>query len=169
MCFSYIGVVSDTHNSASSVEEALRKFRDYGVEFIIHCGDVTSPEVAPYFGDFKTHYVMGNCDSISKDQLQAAIRENNGEFHGISGEILWNDKKIFFTHGHDEQRLKDAILSEEYDLVCYGHHHVFYCERAFEGIKREKTLILNPGALQYGGSYCIVSGDLEVERFDLRY
>jgi uncharacterized protein len=39
------------------------------------------------------------------------------------------------------KRLRHAIHSEEWNLVCYGHTHAFSSGR--EG----RTLVLNPGAL----------------------
>lgn len=162
MTISNIGVISDAHNSVSAIQEALQTFDDYEVDRIIYCGDVTDPETIACFRGYKIDFVLGNCDECRRSAIVAAIKEIGGICHDLFGEIEWGGKKIFFTHGHRNDVLENAIYSGQYDLVCYGHTHVY------EERKYENTLIVNPGALQYGGSYCVIGNELEVDRFDVQ-
>ncbi len=161
MGFSNIGIVSDTHNDPNAIQEALRKFEDYDVDRIIHCGDVTDPAFVSYFRGWKVDFVLGNCDGRNREELIEAIEEIGCVCHGHSATLEWAGHKIFVTHGHDKTLLDDAIFSGEYDFVCSGHTHIF------EEYEYQNTRVLNPGALQSFGSYCIVSESLDVDKFDV--
>lgn len=164
MCFYNFGLVSDTHDSSSNVEAALRTFKEYEVDLVIHCGDITSPAIIPYFQGFNAHFVYGNCDEIRGEDHLRALREEIERVgcvcHGFDGSVEWHGKKIFFTHGDRGLELENAIYSGEWDAVCYGHTHV----RDYR--KNENTVVMNPGKLG-DGSYCVVSLDLEPEFFDV--
>ena len=159
MCFYNMAVVSDTHDNPSTIQRALPIFRDYDVDLVLHCGDVVSPEIVGYFRGFRTEFVFGNCDEGREAELAEAIEAIGGRSHGVSGEIEWHGKRIFFTHGNRARLLEDAVYSGEYDLTCSGHLHTRE-ERTYENTK-----IINPGSLQYG-SFCIVGGDLTVDFFN---
>ncbi len=158
MCFYNMAIVSDTHNNPTTIQQALTVFRDYEVDLVIHCGDITNAGVIEYFRGFPAEFVFGNCDEGNESELAAAIECIGGRCHGVSGSVNWHGKRIFFTHGNKKAILEDAIYSGEWDLVCCGHTHIRE-ERTYEGVK-----IINPGSLQTG-SFCIVGGDLTVDFF----
>ena len=62
--------------------------------------------------------------------------------------------KIALLHGDDERQFADAIASEKYGLICYGHTHVPKQER------RGSALVLNPGALYRATPHTIAIVDL---------
>jgi uncharacterized protein len=135
-----IGVVSDTHGQVQFAREAAQVLRPFGVEQIIHCGDIGSAGVVSAFGDWPGHYVLGNCD-YDGGELQAAIESTGQYFHGRFGRLELARRRIAVLHGDDMPRLRDTIYRGQFDLVCYGHTHV--AEHHQEG----KTWVLNPGAL----------------------
>lgn len=163
MGFSNIGVISDTHNSPAALQEALRTFDDYAVDFIIHCGDITDPEFVSHFRGHRVEFVLGNVDEKSqREELLKAIADIGGVCHGHSAVLEWEGNKIFATHGHDKLLLEEAIYSCQYDLVCCGHTHIY------ENYKYENTQVLNPGALQSRGSYCVVGDRLDIDKFEVQ-
>jgi len=40
-----IGVMSDTHDNLSNLISAVDTFRRLGIDTVIHCGDLNSPEM----------------------------------------------------------------------------------------------------------------------------
>jgi len=135
-----IGVVSDTHGNLSSARRAADLLLDEKVEQVLHCGDIGSPEVVQIFSRWPGHYVFGNCDH-DFSALTEAIELLEQTCHGEFGEIDLAGCRIALVHGHDHRRFQQAVGSQLYQLVCYGHTHV--PEEHYEG----QTLVLNPGAL----------------------
>ena len=156
-----IGVLSDTHNDRKALQAALEVFRAHGVRRLIHCGDLTRPEVADLLEGFQVHYLYGNMDRDPegiRQRLQALDGRNTaglvyeGEIEGVP---------LAATHGHLSDRLEELVRSRRYRLVFHGHTH----RRRDE--TRDGVRIVNPGAL--GGirwqsrSCCLVDlGALEV-------
>jgi hypothetical protein len=135
-----IGVVSDTHGHLPSARRAAELFAERKIEQVLHCGDIGAPEIVPIFSRWPGHYVFGNCDH-DLAELTEAIELVEQTCHGEFGEIVLAGCPIALVHGHDHRRFQEAVSSQAYRLVCYGHTHV--PEQHYEG----KTLVLNPGAL----------------------
>jgi putative phosphoesterase len=110
------------------------------VDTVLHCGDIGSAEVVELFRLWQTHFVLGNVDS-NANELEAAIAEISGGFHDRFGAFEAAGRRIAFLHGDDQRRLRETIIGQQYDLVCYGHTHV--AEQHRDG----RTLVVNPGAL----------------------
>jgi putative phosphoesterase len=135
-----LGVVSDTHGHVEFVRPAVRMLESCEVEQVIHCGDIGSTEIIGLFAAWPTHFVFGNVDTETA-RLRAAIRSAGQTCHDRFGRLELAGRKIAFLHGDDEQKLREAIESGEFDLVCYGHTH------QAEHHQSHKTTVLNPGAL----------------------
>jgi hypothetical protein len=144
-----IGVVSDTHGHLGNTRKAVAMLGDQKVEQVLHCGDIGSADVIPLLDGWPVHYVFGNCDHDAA-ALTKMIELANQVGHGLFGDIALAGRRIALIHGHEHRRFRDAIASQEYDLVCYGHTHV--PEQHFEG----KTLVVNPGAL-YRANPCTLA------------
>jgi len=134
-----IGVISDSHDHHEHVLKAISIFKEKGVKYILHCGDMVSPFTARAFADAKHAVfiaVFGNCDG-DKQHIAEAIEEFGGEIHKrtYKGEIA--SRKIFMTH--IPAGLDKIAQSGNYDLVLYGHTH------KKEQILVGKTLVVNPG------------------------
>jgi putative phosphoesterase len=135
-----VGVVSDTHGHVETTRPAVRMLESCEVQLVIHCGDIGTPEIVALFEHWPTHFVFGNVDTPPA-HLRQAIKAAGQTCHERFGSLELSDKRIAFLHGDDETRLRTAIASGEYDLVCYGHTHL--AEQHHSG----KTLVVNPGAL----------------------
>jgi uncharacterized protein len=136
-----IGILSDTHNNVKNLRAALSTFQDRGVEKLIHCGDMTSPETARLLAGFQVICVFGNGDYASGEIRATLLRQNPENYAGLlfSGEI--NGARIAVTHGHMPNVLEELLKSGKYDYVFKGHSHTHKDER--HGITR----LINPGAL----------------------
>ena len=154
-----IGVVSDTHDCDESVTEALRLLRERGVELVLHCGDVESPETVRHFAGVPTHFVFGNCDK-DRAGLRAAAGAIGATFHDEYGALELAGKLVGWVHGDDRRLLWQLETGGAFDYLFYGHTHVR--EEHHTG----KTRVVNPGALYRAKPRtCIVldlaSGELE--------
>ncbi len=148
-----LGVVSDTHGHLGNTRRAVERLQDEAVEHVIHCGDIGSPEVVMLFAAWSAHFVFGNCDA-DWNELTSAIRDANQTSHGEFGTLELAGCRIAVLHGHDHRRFRQAIDSQSFQLVCYGHTH--RREHHFEG----DTLVLNPGALFRADPHTIAVVDL---------
>lgn len=115
--------------------------RSRGVEILIHCGDITSPEAVDALRNFEVHWVFGNCD-WDHGSLERSMRACGHRCHGIRGELKLGGRTLAFTHGDRLRLLESMILDPGNDIVIHGHTHE----------KRDVHLngrrVLCPGALE---------------------
>jgi putative phosphoesterase len=135
-----IGVVSDTHDRAETVAEAVRLLLEQRVELVLHCGDIESPDTIRLFKPVPTHFVFGNWDK-DRGKLAAAIREVGGTSHDSFGAIELAGKRLAWVHSHERHQLRQLEHSDFFDYLFYGHTHVR------EQHRTGRTLVANPGAL----------------------
>ncbi|MER3401421.1 MAG: hypothetical protein C4313_09950 [Thermoflexus sp.] len=157
-----IGILSDTHDHAENTRRALEILRREGVERLVHCGDVTSPEMIALFQGWDVLFVRGNLDRL--EVLEPAIVALGRQpFLGDEITTTLAGRRIAVLHGDDAERLEQRIRSGEFDYVFHGHTHRRRDERF------GRTRVINPGAL--GGvrpqsrSFCI----LDLETDELRF
>jgi hypothetical protein len=135
------GVISDTHDNVAAVQRAVAVFEDRGVGTVVHCGDYIAPPVVPFFEGFEVHGVLGNNDG-ELDGLEAAFRGlgDGSRLHGRFADLTLEGARLAVLHGEDRDRVDDLAAGDEYDYVCYGHHH------ETDHRKVGETTVLNPGA-----------------------
>jgi putative phosphoesterase len=134
-----IAILSDTHSRAATVQTALGLIEPYGVEWILHCGDIEDAHTVALFPKH-THFVFGNCDS-DQDGIWAAVTELGATLHQPFGHLQLADTSIAFLHGDDRALLLDLEHSGAFDFLFYGHTHQAKEHRT------GKTRVINPGAL----------------------
>jgi uncharacterized protein len=135
-----IGVISDTHDRAEGVTEAVRLMGEHGAEVIIHCGDIESPATVALFAPIPTHFVYGNWDK-DRVRLAAAIKAAGGHAYDSFGALELGGKRIAWVHSHERHKLYELEHCNYFDFVFYGHTHVR------EQHKTGRTVVANPGAL----------------------
>ena len=135
-----IGVLSDTHGHLAYTRRAVEALGRYDLKTVLHCGDVGSAEIVPFFDRWTTHFVFGNVDH-DEWVLRKAIEEAGQTCHGRFGSLELDGLRIALIHSDDQQLFRETIAEQLWDLVCYGHTHVH--EHHLEG----RTLVLNPGAV----------------------
>ncbi len=148
-----LGIISDTHGHLKYATEGVAALQAAGVDAVLHCGDIGVPAIIPLFAGWPTHFVFGNSDHDITD-LQFAMQEAGQTCHDRFGDITLDGRRIALLHGDDTSKLMNAISSQDYDLICYGHTH----ER--EQHQQGKTLILNPGAVYRASPHTVAVADL---------
>jgi putative phosphoesterase len=146
-----IGVISDTHRNASSIELLGEKIK--AVDVLIHLGDnVDDISIIKRYYKGKIINVKGNCDFSTKTPYDRV--------EDIGG------KKIFLTHGH-RYSVKESLCKLRYkaletgsNIVLYGHTHIAKID--FE----EGIWYINPGSASEprdgARSFAIINIDGEV-------
>jgi uncharacterized protein len=145
-----LGVVSDTHGDIARTRAAVQMLDSLGVEVVLHCGDIGTPDIVAIFAPWPTHFVFGNCD-YDRKTLARAIEKAGQTCHGNFGDLLLEGVRIALLHGHDADLLEASIAADSFELVCHGHTHVVRQER------RGNTLILNPGAVHRANPHTIAT------------
>jgi putative phosphoesterase len=133
-----IGLISDTHDNFKTIESAVRIFGEKRIEYVIHAGDITTPEAVEAFAGVKMIGVLGNND-LDKKGLTSAFEKIGGELRGEICEIEENDLVIGVYHGTDFRKRDALIQSGKYNVVVYGHTHKI--ENKIIG----NTMVINPG------------------------
>jgi hypothetical protein len=135
-----IAILSDIHDNVWKLDAALASVRDAGV--LLCCGDLCSPFVVHQFArgfGRPIHIVFGNNDGdlyrISNNARQYAHVHLHGEI--FRGEFEGQR----FAMNHYDTIARTLAASGEFDVVCYGHNHIF--DIATIG----RTMAINPGAI----------------------
>lgn len=133
-----IGVLSDTHDNVPRIQAAVSRFRQAGVELVLHGGDFIAPfALNPLEGlSGKVIGVWGNNDGerLGLTKRAAAI---GMEIHLPPYPLEAGGRRILLMH---EPHLIDPLAQAgAFDLLIYGHTHNLEVRRV------GKTLILNPG------------------------
>ena len=165
-----ICIVSDSHDRADALTQAVRAAKEEGAQAVIHCGDLIGTQTLRGALDtgLPLHLIHGN--NIG-DQISLArwVRERNGQFeyHGPDARLELGGRKIFAVH-YPEYGYAMACTGE-WDLVCCGHSHVAAIEQV-PNVKGGKTWLVNPGTVAgLSAPATWVLGDLDAMRFDSRF
>ena len=114
-------VVSDSHDRADALLDALRAAHREGARVAIHCGDVIGANtLRPLLElEMQIHVVHGNNlgDAVAMTKLCAASKGRIA-YHGADAELSLAGRKLFVTHHPHYAR--GLACTGEYDLVCCG-------------------------------------------------
>jgi len=130
------GIVSDSHDQRSAVEQALARFLEEGVGMILHLGDVCGPDTLSGCRDWGIPVVgvFGNGDR-DREGLQEAT---GGAFH--DGPFVHTVAGRRILMGHTFRELEPELGGRgRFDLVLFGHTHRPLTMRV------GTALVLNPG------------------------
>jgi hypothetical protein len=136
-----VGILSDIHDNIWKLAGALAGLQE--AEVLICCGDLCSPFIigllAEGFRDRPIHIVFGNNDAdlfrITNNAKKYAHVHLHGEF--FQGELGGKS----FAVNHFDNLAQPIASSGQYDVVCYGHNHIYKIEPV------GCTLTINPGAI----------------------
>jgi uncharacterized protein len=149
-----LGVLSDTHNQLVRTRLAIALLQEQGAEALIHCGDVTGPEVVAVCAALPSHFVFGNNDADNIPALRRAIDKAGAVCLGWGGEVTLAGQRIAVAHGHlgtDVRRL----LADRPDYLLSGHSHIAGDHWAGQ------TRRINPGALHRARVFTVALIDLD--------
>jgi putative phosphoesterase len=155
-----LGILSDTHNRLDRTRRAVGLLRAEGAEVLIHCGDLTGPEVVAACGGLPGYYVFGNNDADNVPGLERAMTESGAVCLGWGGEVTLAGKRVAVVHGHMGTDVR-RLLAARPDYLLSGHSHIPADRR--DGPTRR----INPGALHRADQFTVALLDLESD--ELRY
>lgn len=135
-----LGIMSDSHDRVERVVAALDLFRRRGVDRVLHCGDIASPQSVALWTGWTVDFVLGNCD-WDPAGLTLAIEAIGGKLHRPFGDLEIEGTRIAWLHSDDADLFRSLERADHYDWLFYGHTHV--AERHATGT----TQVVNPGAL----------------------
>lgn len=144
-----IFTISDIHGSSFYLELALKRFEEERCELLLILGDELyhgprnplpkeydpqkTAELLNRYRD-KILAVRGNCDSeVDQMLLEFPIM-------GDYTTIFWNEKKIFATHGHLNEKFIPKLSPG--NIFISGHTHIPVAKKEENGI-----IFLNPGSI----------------------
>lgn len=137
-----LAIMSDSHDNIWNLEKALATVRKEKADLIVHCGDFVAPFMlkelekagVPVYG------VLGNNDGSGFLLAKTAFSElKQITLFELTGHLELDGFSLAFTH---QRTVAEGLAATgRYDLVCYGHSHVYRLETV------GKTLLLNPGEI----------------------
>lgn len=150
-----IGILSDTHDKLGRTITAVEKLAAAGAEALIHCGDLTGPEIIYACEGLPTYYVFGNneWDFVG---LRRAMRDAGGTCLEWGGVIELAAKTIAVTHGHLNGEIR-KLREQQPDYFLFGHSHI--AEDRREG----RIRLINPGALHRAAEFSVAVLDLKTD------
>jgi len=137
-----LAVMSDSHDNIINMRKAVAKIREAGCEMILHCGDFVAPFMLAELdaAGIPVHGVFGNNDGdrylLTKNALTV---HKNITLHGDFGRLDADGRQVAFIH--DGTIADDLAAGGRYDIVCFGHFHVWMQKKV------SHTLVINPGEL----------------------
>ena len=141
--------ISDIHGSVYYLKKALDLFKEETADYLVILGDILyhgarnplpleySPkEVIDIINSYSDRIiaVRGNCDSeVDEMVLDFPIMATYSN-------ILYNNRRLFLTHGHIYNEVKLPNLRPG-DVLIHGHTHVLRAD------KKDNIYIINPGSI----------------------
>ncbi|GAC1333606.1 MAG: metallophosphoesterase [Isosphaeraceae bacterium] len=149
-----IGMISDTHDQLQRTKRATALLKKEGIDALIHCGDLTRPEIVFECAlGVPSYFVFGNNDD-DRGELKQAIETIGGVCLGEGGLVTLEKKKIAITHGHLAREIR-RLESASADFLLYGHTH------AAADDLHGSTRWINPGALHRASEWTVALLDLK--------
>ncbi|CAN5600344.1 metallophosphoesterase [soil metagenome] len=148
-----LGILSDTHDWVQLTAGAVALLQAEGAEALIHCGDLTGPEIVQTCASIPSYFVFGNCDH-DHQTLRRVIEKTGGNCLGRAGSVSLGGRRIAVTHGHLTDEV-ERLARAEPDYLLFGHTH-----RASD-LRDGPTRFINPGALDRVRQCTVALLDLE--------
>ena len=161
-------IVSDSHDRAEPLAQAVREAKASGAEAVIHCGDLIGTQsLKPALAvGLPVHLIHGN--NIGDPQsLHRLAQASDGRlsYHGADGRIVLDGKRVFVVH-YDDYGYAMACTGD-WDLVCCGHSHRAEA-RQVANVKGGASWLVNPGTVAgLAAAATWVLADLEDMRFEV--
>jgi uncharacterized protein len=140
-------LVSDSHDRADALAQAVREAKALGAEAVIHCGDLIGAQtVKPALAaGLPVHLIHGN--NVGDTQaLHRQSRASGGllQYHGSDARLELAGRRVFVVH-YDDYGYAMACTGE-WDLVCCGHSHRAEA-RQVAGVNGRASWLVNPGTV----------------------
>jgi uncharacterized protein len=162
-------IVSDSHDRADALAQAVREAKAAGAEAVIHCGDLIGAQtVKPALAQgLPMHLIHGN--NVGDTQaLHGQSRASGGllHYHGGDARLELGGRRVFVVH-YDDYGYAMACTGQ-WDLVCCGHSHKAEARRV-RTVKDTESWLVNPGTVAgLAAPATWALADLAAMRFELR-
>ncbi len=163
-----ICIVSDSHDRADALAQAVREAKAQGAEAVIHCGDLIGAQtIKPAIAlGLPIHLIHGN--NIGDPQaLHFQSQQSGGlvRYHGPDARLELGGRRVFVVHypeyGHA------MACTGNWDLVCCGHSHAAGIEQV-ANVRGGRTWLVNPGTVAgLAAPATWALGDLAQMRFEV--
>jgi uncharacterized protein len=164
-----ICIVSDSHDRADPLAQAVQAAKAEGAEAVIHCGDLIGAQtVKPALAHgLPVHLIHGN--NVGDTQaLHFQMQKSGGllRYHGADARLELGGRRIFVVH-YDDYGYAMACTGD-WALVCCGHSHRADV-RKLTGVNGRETWLVNPGTVAgLAAPATWVIGDLAAMQFEVR-
>jgi putative phosphoesterase len=164
-----ICIVSDSHDRADALAQAVGEGKALGAEAVIHCGDLIGAQaIKPALAHgLPIHLIQGN--NVGDTQaLHRQSRASGGllQYHGADARLELGGRRIFAVHYDDYGQA--FACTGDWDLVCCGHSHRAEARRV-ANVKGGATWLVNPGTVAgLAAPATWALADLARMRFELR-
>jgi putative phosphoesterase len=161
-------VVSDSHDRADALAQAVREAKAQGAEAVIHCGDLIGAQsLKPALAaGLPVHLIHGN--NVGDPQALHRLAGASGgrlHYHGADARIELAGRRIFLVH-YDDYGYAMACTGD-WDLVCCGHSHRAEV-RQVPSVNNQSTWLVNPGTVAgLAAPSTWVMGDLSAMHFEV--
>jgi uncharacterized protein len=155
-----LGIVSDTHDQLARTYLAVRMLRGEGAEVLVHCGDITGPEIISICAELRCYFAFGNHDADAVPTLRRVMEEHGAICLNWGGEVALAGKRVGVVHGHMSTDVR-RVLAAQPDYLLSGHSHIASDRR--DGPVRR----INPGALDEADEFSVAL--LDLERDEVRF
>lgn len=164
-----ICIVSDSHDRADALAQAVREAKAQGAAAVVHCGDVIGAQTlrpAMALG-LPLHVIHGN--NLGDSMMLHSLSRGSGglmQYYGPDARVELGGRRIFVVHypeyGHA------MACTGDWDLVCCGHSHVAGVERV-ANVKGGETWLVNPGTVAgLAAPATWIFAELDAMRFEIR-
>jgi uncharacterized protein len=163
-----ICIVSDSHDRAELLEQAVVDAKERGAAAVFHCGDLIGAQtlMRALGAELPMHLVHGNNigDPVALHNLS---HSSNGllRYYGPDARLELGGRKISLVHYHNYGYA--LACTGDWDLVCCGHSHQAEIRRV-ANVKGTESWLVNPGTIAgLAAPATWVLGDLYAMRFEL--
>lgn len=162
-------IVSDSHDRADALAQAVHEAKAAGAEAVIHCGDLIGAQtVKPALAaGLPVHLIHGN--NVGDTQaLHFQSRRSDGllQYHGADARLELGGRRVFVVH-YDDYGFAMACTGQ-WDLVCCGHSHKAEA-RKVRTVQDTESWLVNPGTVAgLSAPATWVLADLVAMRFEVR-
>ena len=163
-----IGIVSDSHDRADMLAQAVQEAKARGAEAIVHCGDLIGAQTVrrSLALGLPLHLIHGN--NVGDPQmLHRVARESDGllQYYGADARLEIDGRRIFVVHYPDYGYA--MACTGNWDLVCCGHSHAAETQRV-GNVQGGTTWLVNSGTVAgLAAPPTWMLADLREMRFDL--
>ena len=161
-------IVSDSHDRADPLAQAVREAKALGAEAVIHCGDLIGAQtIKPALAlGLPVHAIHGN--NLGDPQAmhyQSRMSGGQLQYHGADAKLELGGRSILVVH-YDNYGYAFACTGE-WDLVCCGHSHQAEA-RQVANVKGGRSWLVNPGTVAaLAAPATWVLADLEKMNFEV--